>query len=63
VSAHNSGNSIGGSILSSAVTGLVAIIPVTTLDYGEKLLSVFVLAIAAECGRRLVAFLVERGKK
>lgn len=46
---------ISASLLTSVITGSVAIIPAGVLGYAEKLVSVLVLAMAAEVGRRLIA--------
>lgn len=52
-----------GSGITSAITAGVALLPAEVLSYAEKLLSVFVLAVAAELGRRLVALLWKEKKK
>lgn len=44
----------GAAFMSSIVTGIVVAIPESAVTYGGKMLSVFVLAIVAELGRRLV---------
>lgn len=43
--------------MTSLITGLVAIVPAGVLGYTEKLLSVLVLAMVAELGRRVIALL------
>lgn len=50
-------HSSSGSIVSAVVTGFVAVIPPEVAGYAEKFLSVFVLAVVAELGRRLVSLL------
>jgi hypothetical protein len=52
---NTSNSGIGASLATSAVTGFVAILPESVLGYGEKLISVLVLAMVAEAGRRLVS--------
>lgn len=44
----------GAALVSGVVTGVVVAIPEAALSYGEKVLSVFFLAVVAEIGRRLV---------
>lgn len=60
---HSSQHTLGSSILTTVVTGLVALIPDGAVNYGEKILSVFVLAVVAELGRRFVTSLLDRRKK
>lgn len=43
------------SLLCSFVTGVVVAIPEAALTYSEKIGSVFLLAMVAEVGRRLIA--------
>jgi hypothetical protein len=50
---------IKGSVLTSLVTAFVATLP-TVVNYAEKVVSVLVLAMVAEIGRRFIASL---GKK
>lgn len=52
----------GASILTGVVTAFVVSIPSPVITYAEKLVSALVLAMVAEGGRRLVAFLW-KGKK
>lgn len=44
----------GSSLISSFVTGFIVAIPEAALTYAGKVVSVFLLAIVAEAGRRLV---------
>ena len=44
----------GASFVSALVTGLIVAIPESWISYGGKVFSVFVLAVVAELGRRLV---------
>jgi hypothetical protein len=56
-------SSEGASILTSIVTGFVALVPGDTFNYLEKLASVFLLAVVAELGRRLVTmFFTRKGR-
>lgn len=48
-------HSFGAAVMTSAITGVVAVIPPNVLNYAEKLLSVLVLAMVAEAGRRLIS--------
>jgi hypothetical protein len=59
----HSQHTLGSSILTTVVTGLVALIPDGAVNYAEKIVSVFVLAVVAELGRRFVTALLERRKK
>lgn len=43
--------------MTSAITAAVAVIPSGILGYAEKLLSVLVLAMVAEVGRRAITLL------
>lgn len=45
------------SISTSVITAFVALIPGAALTYAEKLLSVLVLAMAAEAGRRIIGLI------
>jgi hypothetical protein len=56
----NHGHGFGASISTSAVTAFVALIPNEVLGYCAKLVSVFVLAMVAEIGRRLISNLWSR---
>lgn len=47
-------DNIFGSVVTSVLTATAIIVPDSFLDFGGKLLSVFVLAAAAEVGRRLI---------
>lgn len=55
-------HSIGASILTSVVTAFVVSLPEPVVNYAGKLVSVLVLAMAAEVGRRFVSWLATRGK-
>lgn len=58
------GHDHGGSLLlSSFVTGFVVAIPEAAVSYAGKVVSVFVLAIVAELGRRLINRLWKGEKK
>lgn len=48
-------STVAGSILTSVVTGFVVALPPEFVNYLGKLGSVFLLAVVAEVGRRLVA--------
>lgn len=52
-----------GTLTSITVTALVALIPESIIAYGEKVLSVFLLAIVAEVGRRVIAAVWKKGEK
>jgi hypothetical protein len=49
-------------ILNSLITGFVAIAPPGIMNFVEKLLSVLVLAMAAELGRRLIGIVWRNSK-
>lgn len=51
------------SIATSVITAFVALVNSPAVSYAEKLVSVFVLAMAAEGGRRLFAKLVDKKVK
>jgi hypothetical protein len=51
---HHYDSSIYGSFMTSVITAVFALIPPEAFTYAEKLISVLVLAMAAEAGRRLV---------
>lgn len=53
-------HSHGTAFMTSVITATVALVPSGTFNYVEKLLSVFVLAMAAEVGRRLIALAADR---
>lgn len=55
-------NNTSASILTSVVTGSIAIIPPGALGYAEKLVSVLVLAMVAEVGRRVIALFWKASK-
>lgn len=44
------------------VTGIVALLPEGTMTFAVKVLSVFVLAMAAELGRRIVTIVWKKKK-
>ena len=47
----------GGSIRSVVMGAVVGMLPAEALDYAGKIFSVFLLAVVAELGRRLVVLL------
>ncbi len=53
----NQHHDFGGSLLTSMITAGVALLPDYAVNYAEKVLSVLVLAMVAEAGRRLVGSL------
>jgi hypothetical protein len=59
---NHSEHTLGSSILTTVVTGLVAIVPDGVINYIAKIVSVFVLAVVAELGRRAVTSLLEKRK-
>ena len=48
-------HAVTASVLTSVVTGLVSLVPDGVFGVAEKLISVLVLAMVAETGRRLVS--------
>lgn len=50
------------SITNGVITGFMTAVPSEALGYSEKLLSVFVLAMVAELGRRFVISILEKKK-
>ena len=52
-----------GSVLTSIVTAIVALSNTPAFTYAEKVVSVFILAMVAEGGRRAVAKLLDGKKK
>jgi len=59
VAAHSG---FAASLSTSVVTAFVALWPSEVAGYGVKLLSVFILAMVAEGGRRLVSHLFPKKK-
>jgi hypothetical protein len=57
---NSASGTVVGSIATSVITGFVAVLPSEVAGYAVKLFSVFVLAMVAEAGRRLVKSLWER---
>ncbi len=57
---HHGDNTFAASVVTSVVTATVALIHSPAVTYIEKVVSVFVLAMAAEGGRRFFAKLVDR---
>ncbi len=55
-------HSLSGSVLTSVVTAFVVSLPEPVVNYAGKLVSVVVLAMAAEVGRRFVSWLATKGK-
>lgn len=45
---------VSGSLLTTMSTALVALLPDETVSYAGKVISVFLLAVIAELGRRFV---------
>jgi|HubBroStandDraft_4_1064222.scaffolds.fasta_scaffold62718_3 hypothetical protein len=43
-----------GTFRSSVIAGVISLLPPEAVSYMGKLITVFVLAVVAECGRRLV---------
>lgn len=54
---------VAASLLTSMVTAVVVSIPEPVVSYAGKLASVFVLAMVAEGGRRLVSWLVSKMRR
>jgi hypothetical protein len=56
-------HSAGTSFVSSVIVGMLVALPETWLSYSGKVASVFMLAVVAELGRRLVQRLMKRFDK
>ena len=50
-------NTFGAAVMTSVITGVIRRRPSGALGYAEKLVSVLILAMVAEVGRRVIALL------